>query len=199
MIKLIQKEFDLLEQVANFVPTESKPYKVVSVNNGAVKALVEQGLVQTRQKEGNALMLEVVLSEVGLQVIKNEVEHEIVISHEEPTNEVKQMEEVQQTAEIGQVTDTVQQATGGFVIEDNVPLPELAVTRKPRGNTMPLDLMQVGQSFFVPFKEGEDVYKGRKRVSATVSQTKKRKLGEDTTAQFVTAIVENGYRVWRNA
>lgn len=199
MIKLIQKEFDLLEQVANFVPTESKPYKVVSVNNGAVKVLVEQGLVQTRQKEGNALMLEVVLSEVGLQVIKNEVEHEIVISHEEPTNEVKQMEEVQQTAEIGQETNVVQQATGGFVIEDNIPLPELAVTRKPRENTMPLDLMQVGQSFLVPFKEGEDVYKGRKRVSATVSQTKKRKLGENTTAQFVTAIVENGYRVWRKA
>lgn len=199
MIKLIQKEFDLLEQVANFVPTESKPYKVVSVNNGAVKVLVEQGLVQTRQKEGNALMLEVVLSEVGLQVIKNEVEHEIVISHEEPTNEVKQMEEVQQTAEIGQETNAVQQATGGFVIEDNIPLPELAVTRKPRENTMPLDLMQVGQSFLVPFKEGEDVYKGRKRVSATVSQTKKRKLGENTTAQFVTAIVENGYRVWRKA
>lgn len=199
MIKLIQKEFDLLEQVANFVPTESKPYKVVSVNNGAVKALVEQGLVQTRQKEGNALMLEVVLSEVGLQVIKNEVEHEIVISHEEPTNEVKQMEEVQQTAEIGQATNEVQQATGGFVIEDNVPLPEVAVTRKPRENTMPLDLMQVGQSFLVPFKEGEDVYKGRKRVSATVSQTKKRKLGENTTAQFVTAIVDNGYRVWRKA
>lgn len=40
---------------------------------------------------------------------------------------------------------------------------------------------------------------GRKRVAATVSQTKKRKLGADSTAQFITAIVENGYRVWRKA
>ncbi len=86
-----------------------------------------------------------------------------------------------------------------FILEDDIPFPDTVQTRKPRQNTMPLDRMKVGQSFLVPFKEGEDVQYGRKRVAATVSQTKKRKLGADSTAQFITAIVENGYRVWRKA
>lgn len=193
MIKLTEKEFDLLEQVANHVKTEDKPFKVVSVNNGALSALQAQGLVETRQKGNNALMLEVALSALGLQVFQNEVEHEIVVNHEtvqqptETTVEENKMEEVQQAN------------VGNFVIEDGIEMPEVKQTRQSNRPTMPLDVMQVGQSFLVPFKEGEDTKKGRKRVASTVSQTRRRKLGADSTAVFTTIIVENGYRVWRTA
>lgn len=193
MIKLTEKEFDLLEQVAKHVKTEDKPFKVVSVNNSALNALQTQGLVETRQKGNNALMLEVALSTLGLQVFQNEVEHEIVVNHEtvqettETTVEEKKMEEVKQAD------------LGDFVIEDGIEMPQLKQTRRSNRPTMPLDLMQVGQSFLVPFKEGEDIVKGRKRVASTVSQTRRRKLGADTTAVFTTVAVENGYRVWRTA
>lgn len=90
-------------------------------------------------------------------------------------------------------------AQSSFVIEDDIPMPDVAFPRKSNKETMPLDLMNVGQSFLVPFKDGEDRDKGRRRVAATVSQTRKRKLGADSPTQFITVIVENGYRVWRKA
>ena len=193
MITLTEKEFDLLEQTARHEATEAKPFKVVSVNNGALAGLTSQGLVETRQKNGNALMLEVAITQLGYQVVNNEVEHEIGSTSEQTsttenlTQEENKMEQLEHTE------------TGGYVLEDDIPVPEVTQVRKPRGNTMPLECMNVGQSFLVPFKEGEDVHKGRKRVSATVSQTRKRKLGANSPTQFITMIVENGYRVWRKA
>ena len=192
MIKLTQKEFDLLVQVNAHEATDAKPYKVVSNNNGAVEALVEQQLVQSRPKEGNVLMQELAVTTLGTQVVDNEVEHEIVMNHE-----VKQEETVMEenTDFAGGAVNQI----NGFVIEDNVPIPEIQTVRARHGTTMPLDRMQVGQSFLVPFKEGEDHQKGRKRVGATVSQTRKRLLGKDSPTQFITAITEHGYRVWRKA
>lgn len=204
MITLTTKEFDLLEQVAKHEATDAKPFKVVSVNNGALAGLTSQGLVDTRPKEGNALMLEVAITQLGYQVINNEVEHEMGVAHEQtsttenPTQEENKMDQVQQ-ADNAELEHGATATTGGYVLEDDIPMPEIVQTRKPRESTMPLDRMNVGQSFLVPFKEGEDVHKGRKRVSATVSQTRKRKLGADSPAQFITVIVENGYRVWRKA
>lgn len=201
MITLTQKQYDLLEETANHVATEKKPFKVVSVNNGAVAGLTSQGLAESRPKEGNALMLELAITQLGYQVVKNEIAHEIVTgeqvsTNENPTKEENKMEEIQNSAEVAQATTST-----GYVyqLEENIPIPEIVNTRKSRKSTMPLELMAVGQSFLVPFKDGEDKDKGRKRVAATVSQTRKRKLGKDSTAQFVTAIVENGYRVWRKA
>ena len=201
MITLTEKEFDLLEQTASHEATEAKPFKVVSVNNGALAGLTSQGLVETRQKNGNALMLEVAITQLGYQVVNNEVEHEIcsiseqTSTTENPTREENEMEQVEHTEN----TELEHTETGGYVLEDDIPVPEVTQVRKPRGNTMPLECMNVGQSFLVPFKEGEDVHKGRKRVSATVSQTRKRKLGANSPTQFITMIVENGYRVWRKA
>lgn len=192
-IKLTQKEFDLLDEVANHVATDDKPFKVVSVNNGALVALTNQQLVTTRPKGNNALMLEVALTETGLQVVRNEIEHEIVLSH--TTTETQ--EEQQMEHEIEQQDNELAQSS--FVIEDDIPMPDVAFPRKSNKETMPLDLMNVGQSFLVPFKDGEDRDKGRRRVAATVSQTRKRKLGADSPTQFITVIVENGYRVWRKA
>lgn len=192
-IKLTQKEFDLLDEVANHVATDDKPFKVVSVNNGALVALTSQQLVTTRPKGNNALMLEVALTETGLQVVRNEIEHEIVLSH--TTTETQ--EEQQMEHEIEQQDNELAQSS--FVIEDDIPMPDVAFPRKSNKETMPLDLMNVGQSFLVPFKDGEDRDKGRRRVAATVSQTRKRKLGADSPTQFITVIVENGYRVWRKA
>lgn len=189
MIILTQKEFDLLNDIGGYVPTEDKPFKVVSVNNSALKKLVDQGLVESRPK--NALMLEVAITQLGVLVVNNEVEHEIT------TNETLQQEETTMEQPAQQTAETKQQPVQ-YVLEDNIPIPQV-IARKPRENTMPLDVMQVGQSFLIPFKEDEDVHKGKKRISATVSQTKKRKFGANSTVQFVIAIVENGYRVWRKA
>ena len=193
MIKLTQKEFDLLRQVHDHEPTDAKPFKVVSNNNGSVKALVEQGLVQSRPKEGNALMQELAIVALGTQVINNEVEHEIVMDHTDnsTTETVEETTMEQENLELGATV------AGGFVIEQGVPMPDVVYTRKPRANLMPLDKMNVGDSFLVPFKDGEDHTKGRKRVGANVQVTKKRLFGKDCEQVFVVGIVENGYRVWR--
>lgn len=199
MITVTQKEFDLLQETAKHQPTEAKPFKIVSVKNGAVAGLTSQGLVDSRPKEGNALMLELAITQLGYQVVNNEIAHEITTdseqahTNENPTKEEKKMEEIQNATEATASTGYVYQ------LEDNIPIPEVTQVRKSRESTMPLERMNVGQSFLVPFKDGEDQHKGRKRVAATVSQTRKRKLGADSTAQFITVIVENGYRVWRKA
>ena len=203
MITLTQKQYDLLEETANHVATEKKPFKVVSVNNGAVAGLTSQGLAESRPKEGNPLMLELAITQLGYQVVNNEIDHEIVTGSEQvSTNEnvnkeENKMEEIQNSAE----SAVAKTSTGNVVyqLEDNIPIPEVTQVRRGRESTMPLKLMTVGQSFLVPFKDGEDRNKGRKRVAATVSQTRKRQLGADSTAQFITVIVENGYRVWRKA
>lgn len=203
MIKLTQKEFDLLENVAKHEATETKQFKVVSVNNGALSALTAQGLVETRPRNGNALMLEVAIKQLGYQVVNNEVDHEITTGNEQTsttqteTVEEQKMEQVQ--AEQTHALQPAPVAGGQLVLEDNIPIPDLPPQTRYRESSMPLERMEVGQSFLVPYKEGEDVKKGRKRVSATVSQTKKRKLPAGSTATFVVYPVENGYRVWRKA
>nr|DAF56911.1 MAG TPA: hypothetical protein [Siphoviridae sp. ctiJm4] len=202
MITVTQKEFDLLQETAKHQPTEAKPFKMVSVKNGAVAGLTSQGLVDSRPKEGNALMLELAITQLGYQVVNNEIAHEITTgseqahTNENPTKEEHKMEETKNSAELSK-----EPTSTGYVyqLEDNIPIPEVIQVRKSRESTMPLERMNVGQSFLVPFKDGEDQHKGRKRVAATVSQTRKRKLGADSTAQFITVIVENGYRVWRKA
>lgn len=202
MITVTQKEFDLLQETAKHQPTEAKPFKMVSVKNGAVAGLTSQGLVDSRPKEGNALMLELAITQLGYQVVNNEIAHEITTgseqahTNENPTKEENKMEETKNSAELSKEATST-----GYVyqLEDNIPIPEVTQVRKSRESTMPLERMNVGQSFLVPFKDGEDQHKGRKRVAATVSQTRKRKLGADSTAQFITVIVENGYRVWRKA
>lgn len=205
MITVTQKEFDLLHETAKHQPTEAKPFKMVSVKNGAVAGLTSQGLVDSRPKEGNPLMLELAITQLGYQVVNNEIAHEIATgseqahTNENPTKEENKMEEIQNATEA--TASTASTASTGYVyqLEDNIPIPEVTQVRKSRESTMPLERMNVGQSFLVPFKDGEDQHKGRKRVAATVSQTRKRKLGADSTAQFITVIVENGYRVWRKA
>lgn len=203
MIKLAQKEFDLLEQVAKHDATETKPFKVVSVNNRALSALTAQGLVETRPKNGNALMLEVAIKQLGYQVVNNEVDHEITTGNEQtqPTQtetvEEQKMEQVQ--AEQTHALQPAAVVDCKFALEYDIPIPDLPPQTRSRESSMPLERMEVGQSFLVPYKEGEDVKKGRKRVSATVSQTKKRKLPADSTVVFVVYPVENGYRVWRKA
>jgi hypothetical protein len=205
MITLTQKEFDLLEETAKHIATDDKPFKVVSVKNGAVAGLTSQGLVDSRPKGNNALMLELAVTQLGYQVVNNEIAHEITTggehshANENSTKEDNKMEATQNSAELAEAKEVAQPAGYVYQLEDDIPIPEIVQTRKPRENTMPLERMNVGQSFLVPFKDGEDQHKGRKRVAATVSQTRKRKLGADSTAQFITVIVENGYRVWRKA
>lgn len=189
MIILTQKQFDLLEEIANHIPSEKEPFKQVSTRNTSLEGLITQELVEIRPKEGCVLILEAAITQIGYRVVNNEIAHEITISDETEQKEENKMSELQNATETG----------CGYQLEDNIPIPEITQIRKQREDTMPLDRMTVGQSFLVPFKEGEDKYKGRKRVAACVSQTRKRKLGADSTAQFITAIVENGYRVWRKA
>lgn len=204
MIKLTNKEFDLLLEIKNFVPVEGKPYKLVSIDNKCIAYLVKMGLCDTRPKEGNGLMLEVVLKNLGLQVLNNEVEHEIVTSRDDINNEEITMEQpiTQETTtatEVAPVTNTAPVNKTSFVIEKDIPIPVKANTRARRTTTFPLDQMSVGDSFFVPFKEGEDPNQGRKRIRSNVLVTRRRMLGMDCDWQFVVGIVDNGYRVWRRS
>lgn len=203
MIKLTQKEYDLLTSIVNYKRADENDFKKVATNNANVASLVAQGLINSRPKAGSGIHLEVVALDLGIAVVNNTVEHEIVLDHSEET-----ADEVEATtdnvsgalASAEEVSADVDVAEHQYQLEDNVPIPT-DTTRRPRASRykMPLDKMAVGQSFLVPFKEGEDVDKGRKRVTSSVSQTRKRLFGSDSTVRFVTKTVENGYRVWRKA
>lgn len=196
-IILTHKEFELLTDVNNHEATEAKPFKVVSVNNKLVAGLLENKLIDVRPKAGNPLMQELAITAIGVSVINNEIDHELVTDREQTISpETTETNGVQTMTEATENAEAVEMAN--YVIEDNVPMPEqLYAKRKPRENSMPLHLMQIGQSFLVPFKDDEDQVKGRKRVTAVVSQTKKRRDIKDW--QFKVGVVENGYRVWRTA
>ncbi len=57
MIILTQKQFDLLEEIANHIPSEKEPFKQVSARNTSLgKGLISQELVEIRPKEGCVLI-----------------------------------------------------------------------------------------------------------------------------------------------
>lgn len=179
MIKLTQKEFDVLEKVGTHQPTENKQYFTTNTTNKAVIELQKLDLVNTRQ---NGITVEVVLTQLGLQVLNSEVEHEIVTS-KEPVAEQAQA-----------VSPAVM---SDFVIEDDVPMP--VQRRSNRPIPYPLAEMQVGQSFFVPATPDVlDLAKYRANVSSRVSQCKKR-LELDSTFVVGVELERNGVRVWRKA
>jgi hypothetical protein len=109
-------------------------------------------------------------------------------------------------------------ATGGFVVEANVPMPSIS-GRGRTGTTYPFDKMEPGNSFFVPNDESKP--NAAKSLASTVSSataryavpaadgsTKANKAGEQVpvmveTRKFVVRSVEEngvkGARVWRTA
>lgn len=109
-------------------------------------------------------------------------------------------------------------AKPSFAIEDNVPLTPVS-GRGRTGETYPFDLLQVGQSFFVPNPEGKVDKEGKpvlaaKSLASTVSsatrryaeeipgETRTNRKGETVpalreTRKFVLRAVEGGARVWR--
>lgn len=199
MIKLTQKEFDLLTQIAGFVPTEQKPYFSTSTSNNSIAALKNQGLIDTQQ---SGIKVEAVILELGQQVLANQVEHEITMgetAHAQTTAQQPAFGAVQQAESLApapqQATPTTPANTGGFVIESGVPLPT-TVRNYNRSPEYPLAVMEVGQSFFIQATVGADLVKFRRNVSAKVSFTKR---NAGLTSDFKTAIdaAANGVRVWR--
>lgn len=181
MIKLTQKELEVLEAVGAFQPTEEKQYYTTSTSNKAIVALEAQKLIQTRKK---GIHVEVALLDLGVAVLKSEVEHEIVASHEAEKFEPKQPE-------------AVAEAESQFVLEDNVPIPNLR-SRAKKPVPYPLDKMEIGQSFFVPVEDkNADLAKVRATFSTKITHAKKA-LGL-TDRVFHTGIdpEQFGLRVWR--
>lgn len=182
MIKLTQKELDVLGKVGSHVKTEEKPYFTTNTANKAVIELQKLGLVETRQ---SGITVEVVLSSLGVQVLNNEVEHEIVMSKETPTFE--------NTANPHALA-----VAGDFVLEDNVPMP-VVKRQSNRPVPYPLAEMQVGQSFFVQATpDVTDLAKYRSNISSKVSQCKRR-LGLESAFTVGVDLERNGVRVWRKA
>lgn len=207
MIELIQKEYDLLVEVANYVPTEDKPFKVVSMNNGSVPMLVQLGLVNTRPKEGNGLMQEIVILELGRNVVNNEVEHNIVQTRTIATDTSVTTATQQgfagangQTDKVAPLTDTFTTSNdnGEYAIDYGIPIPQTVYSRN-RKSKLPIDKLEVNASFLVPFKEGEDLERGRKRILGNVSMLRKKIFGVNSGHKFVVATMPDGYRVWRTA
>lgn len=198
MIKLTQKEFDLLTQIAGFVPTEQKPYFSTSTSNNSIAALKNQGLIDTQQ---SGIKVEAVILELGQQVLANQVEHEITMGETAHTQAPAQpaFGAVQQTESLApapqKAAPTAPANTGSFVIESDVPLPT-TVRNYNRSPEYPLAVMEVGQSFLVPATIGADLVKFRRNVSAKVSFTKR---NAGLMSDFKTAIdtAANGVRVWR--
>lgn len=182
IIRLTQKELDVLHKIVTHVTTETKPYFTTNSQNLTVVSLKEKGLVNTRV---NGIIVEAVALDLGKQVIANEVEHEIILEkavalEQEPETETGKVE-------------------SNFVIEDNIPIPETVYTRKPRPLIYPLDKMEVGQSFFIPANGTTDDMKlyGR-RITVRISQIKRR-VGLEYKFKVVADVENNGVRVWRVA
>lgn len=177
MIKLTQKELEVLEAVGAFQPTEEKQYYTTSTSNKSIHALETQNLIQTRKK---GIHIEVVLSELGAKVLRSEVEHEIVTSHEQAKFEPEQVEPESQ-----------------FVLEDNVPIPNLR-SRAKKPVPYPLDKMEIGQSFFVPVEDKTaDLAKVRATFSTKITHAKKA-LGIMDRLFYTGVDPEQfGLRVWR--
>lgn len=187
MIKLTQKELDVLGKVGSHVKTEEKPYFTTNTANKAVIELQKLGLVETRQ---SGITVEVVLSSLGVRVLNNEVEHEIVMSKETPTFE--------NTANPHALAAAPVAVAGDFVLEDNVPMP-VVKRQSNRPVPYPLAEMQVGQSFFVQATpDVTDLAKYRSNISSKVSQCKRR-LGLESAFTVGVDLERNGVRVWRKA
>ena len=181
MIKLTQKELEVLEAIGSYQSVEGKLNFTTSTSNKAIVALEAQQLIQTRKK---GIHIEAALLDLGAAVLKAEVEHEIVTSHEAEKFEPKQPE-------------PVAEAESQFVLEDNVPIPNLR-SRAKKSVPYPLDKMEIGQSFFVPVKDKTaDLAKVRATFSTKITHAKKA-LGL-TDRVFYTGIdpKQFGLRVWR--
>ncbi len=123
----------------------------------------------------------------------------------------KGIDEMNQNTETGTAATSAPVATS-FAIEDNVPMPT-GSGRGRGGNVYPFDVLEVGQSFFVP--NSEDKPNAAKSLASTVSSatarfavpsedgaTKTNKKGETgpdmvETRKCVVRSVEGGARVWR--
>lgn len=82
-----------------------------------------------------------------------------------------------------------------FKIEKNVPVP---VSYTKNNLKYPFDQMEVGDSFFIPFKEGQSNEEKRKITNAVSSSCftyKRAKKLNDIT--FATRMTKEGVRCWR--
>lgn len=211
MLKLTQKQLDLLNRIAGYQPTADKPYLVISKNNKVYQGLVDLNLASVRVMANNALMLEIVLIENGLGVINGTLPYEVVEVADTdqsddhsadlglPFGKAPDNTAVQAEKETVQPTnksvEPMPNNHQGYVIEKDVPIPNKKHIRSKKYD-FPVDQMEVGNSFVVNIDPNVDPNKERKRVVVAVSQVKKR-LGVSDHSYYVGIETPVTVRVWR--
>ena len=209
MLQITKKELELLEKVVNHVSTAETEYFVTSTFNKTFQRLEQIGAIQSRQKPGNALRIELAPLQLAADIVKSNVEHEIVETLPAEGLDANPFAEQAFGVETAQAQQELAPATASeakkveydteFVIDDNVQIPE-KFTRagSERPSPYPLEKLAVGQSFAVPPKEGEPLNKARRRIAVSISQTRKRK-GIQAEFHIQAMPNENAVRVWRKA
>ena len=81
-------------------------------------------------------------------------------------------------------------------IDDNVPVP-VGSDRRSGERKYPLSEMKVGQSFFVPMEEGDDIKRMGNRMSQARQTYQKRNEGVRFTQRIWEENDTIGIRVWR--
>lgn len=76
-------------------------------------------------------------------------------------------------------------------IEKGVPIPK---SESGNNSKYPLKIMEVGDSFLVPYKEGKKSRDTQSRMTSIIAAYRNK---HDVTKKFVTKAEEGGVRVWR--
>lgn len=188
MITLTKEEFEVLREIEYIQISVKNEYYKCQYDNAHVTNLATLGLVATRAYPSGISQLEVAMTELGNKVLNNEIEYKI-IEKEPQEMQYNEMDlEFKPIAQVGEIT-----------IDTGIPLPKIERQSSSRKRMLPIEHLQVGESFLIPFKDGECKDKGKKRIVTLISQTKRRILGKDCKYKFVTAIMEDGYRIWRKS
>lgn len=181
--------------------------KTASFDLSAVIAATNAGSFVYTSREAHASALEDGLVEVN-ESMTNEAGE---LATRATTKGIESMNAAQNTQQAAPASTPA--AKPSFQIEDGIAL--APVTGRGRGGeTYPFDLLQVGQSFFVP--NSDDKPNVAKSLASTVSSATRRYAEEipgetrvdrkgntvpaiKETRKFVVRAVEGGARVWRTA
>lgn len=86
-----------------------------------------------------------------------------------------------------------------YDIEDGVPIPKRSASggRKP---LYPFAQLKVGQSFFIPYEDVDDVSirRTKARIARAVTGANRPNKDDASAPAYTYRPVENGVRVWRN-
>lgn len=214
MLQLTQNELNFLEEVAAFPATENT-FFTCNANKSVLKSVAEKQLVYTQRVGINA---NVALSDLGLGVVNNTVDHEILLKDDKygPVTCIEVEEQIPgnpfvpvafapdvETETCVQVSPKTkrQVVVGDFELSFDFPMPTKAITS--RGDTYPLHIMEIGQSFAVDYDGEKEITKERKRIQQNIANHKRKleMLGHSVKSRkFAVHLTDKEeMRVWRVA